>query len=93
MIAERMDSVGSTADAIYTSKYSANYVLGVCRCLLVWAPLAEWHLTCGNGLAGRWLDSALRGDPAGGLRADPHTKPPCLVVVRRGVRGTTGTAS
>ena len=40
-----------------------------CRCLLVWASLAEPHLACGNASAGRWLESALRGDPAGGLRA------------------------
>jgi hypothetical protein len=32
----------------YTSKYSANYVLGVCPCLLAWALLAKPQLTCAN---------------------------------------------
>jgi hypothetical protein len=52
----------------YTSKYSANYILGVCSCLLVWAVLTARDLTCVDAQTGRWAESALRGDPAGGLR-------------------------
>jgi hypothetical protein len=54
----------------YTSKYSANYVPGVCRRLPVWAPLPGQRLTCRNVTARRWLGLALRGDPACGLRAE-----------------------
>jgi hypothetical protein len=52
----------------YTSK-SAYFVLGVCRRLLVWAPLAIPGLTWENILMARLLEWAVPEDPAGVLRA------------------------